>query len=453
MSKKTSGIYKITNDRTGETYIGQSKNIERRIKSHENELRQGTHHNRGMQSDYLRGDTFTYTILEETSPNRQTLHQKEERYISKYNSFNQGYNQTPGGQYDKYKGYYGHGGGRLSQKTNYTSNNYNSHNTSTATMSDKEVNELCLGILFFLFWPLISLNIVMTSPYAAPEGLEGVYLLLAIIFCIVVFIVGMLYLFTDRSISNNRIFKIFKRKKNSKSNKTNKHNETSKSNNTNEYQPRTINSNYQIDLNKLNENIEIGDDKLCPSCLNLTPKSSNKCSRCGYSFLKHEEIHDEKIKWKFCPECHHRLNIVAKKCPYCKYNFVNLDMNLQSTEKQEKNINDNEKEVLNKKTSEEKDEKITDKENTNKNTANKKELKYYEKQAFNCENEGDRCYKLDLYYHALDNYKEAKKFYESLDSKNDNRQQGIIRCDEKIKRTNNRINEKLSLNSSSRSSP
>ena len=28
-----------------------------------------------------------------------------EKYISQYNTFNQGYNQTPGGQYDKYHGY------------------------------------------------------------------------------------------------------------------------------------------------------------------------------------------------------------------------------------------------------------------------------------------------------------------------------------------------------------
>ena len=119
-----SGIYKITNDRTGETYIGQSKNIEQRINAHKNELRQGTHHNRGMQSDYLRGDTFTYTILEKTSSDRQTLHQKEEKYISQYNTFNEGYNQTPGGQYDKYKGYYGHGGGRLQNNTRFS--NYNS---------------------------------------------------------------------------------------------------------------------------------------------------------------------------------------------------------------------------------------------------------------------------------------------------------------------------------------
>ena len=128
----TSGIYKITNDRTGETYIGQSKNIERRISDHENELRQGTHHNKGMQSDYLRGDTFTSTILEKTSSDIHILHQKEQKYISQYNTFNEGYNQTPGGKYDKYKGYYGHGGGRLGsstqqnshykQKNNYTKN-------------------------------------------------------------------------------------------------------------------------------------------------------------------------------------------------------------------------------------------------------------------------------------------------------------------------------------------
>ena len=193
----TSGIYKISNDRTGETYIGQSKNIEKRIKSHENELRQGTHHNRGIQWDYLKGDTFTYKVLEKTSPNKQILNQKEEKYISQYNSFNQGYNQTPGGQYDKYKGHFGHGGGRLSQKTNYSNNNYNSHkhNTLAPTMSENEFKELCLGILFFFFWPLISLHICMEIPYAAPMGQELTVFFLAIIFCIVVFVVGMIYFF------------------------------------------------------------------------------------------------------------------------------------------------------------------------------------------------------------------------------------------------------------------
>ena len=178
----TSGIYKITNDRTGETYIGQSKNIEKRIRSHENELRQGTHHNRGMQSDYLRGDTFTSTILEKTSSDRQTLHQKEEKYISQYNTFNQGYNQTPGGQYDKYQGYYGHGGGRLgsnSQQTNsnktqnindissYTRNYKKSSNVDLATAQaiNDGFKKVCIGILLILFVAFIIFLIGCSNPY------------------------------------------------------------------------------------------------------------------------------------------------------------------------------------------------------------------------------------------------------------------------------------------------
>lgn len=155
----TSGIYKITNDRTGETYIGQSKNIEKRIKSHENELRQGTHHNRGLQSDWSGGDTFTYKILEETSSDRQTLNQKEEKYISQYNSFNQGYNQTPGGQYDKYKGYYGHGGGRLGssyqQRNSYNNNSYNKNSHSNNRYYGKVhasfIEYMIFGILYIIF--------------------------------------------------------------------------------------------------------------------------------------------------------------------------------------------------------------------------------------------------------------------------------------------------------------
>ena len=39
------GIYKITNNRTGEVYIGQSKDIESRKNTHFKELSQREHHN------------------------------------------------------------------------------------------------------------------------------------------------------------------------------------------------------------------------------------------------------------------------------------------------------------------------------------------------------------------------------------------------------------------------
>ena len=199
-----SGIYKITNDRTGETYIGQSKNIEQRINAHKNELRQGTHHNRGMQSDYLRGDTFTYTILEKTSSDRQTLHQKEEKYISQYNTFNEGYNQTPGGQYDKYKGYYGHGGGRLGSSTQHASyykqnNNYTNYGNNDGYSEDSGVlSKLCLFIWLILLGPLIFLNILFNTQFTnIADDSINYYAFIPLILFIIIVIILLVYIFSD----------------------------------------------------------------------------------------------------------------------------------------------------------------------------------------------------------------------------------------------------------------
>lgn len=108
------GIYKITNNRSGEVYIGQSTDIESRKNTHFKELEQRKHHNSGMQNDYSSGDSFSFEILlEMPNATREELHDKEKYYISKYNSFWKGYNQTPGGEMDKYKGRYEYGGRRL----------------------------------------------------------------------------------------------------------------------------------------------------------------------------------------------------------------------------------------------------------------------------------------------------------------------------------------------------
>ena len=108
------GIYKITNNRSGEVYIGQSTDIESRKNTHFKELEQRKHHNSGMQNDYSSGDSFSFEILlEMPNATREELHDKEKYYISKYNSFWKGYNQTPGGEMDKYKGRYKYGGRRL----------------------------------------------------------------------------------------------------------------------------------------------------------------------------------------------------------------------------------------------------------------------------------------------------------------------------------------------------
>ena len=108
------GIYKITNDRTGEIYVGQSVNIDSRKNKHLRELAKGTHHNKGLQKDHNLGDTFTFEILEELSDATMAdLKNKESHYVTKFNSFREGYNLTPGGAMDQFKGKYKYGGGRL----------------------------------------------------------------------------------------------------------------------------------------------------------------------------------------------------------------------------------------------------------------------------------------------------------------------------------------------------
>lgn len=97
------GIYKITNKMTGESYIGKSKNIEKRFEGHQIDLDEGTHHNRGLQEDYDKGFTLLFEIIREASDSEE-LDDDERAEIARYNTFYEGYNNTPGGEYDEHKG-------------------------------------------------------------------------------------------------------------------------------------------------------------------------------------------------------------------------------------------------------------------------------------------------------------------------------------------------------------
>lgn len=111
---KPAGIYRFINNRTGEVYVGQSNNVYARKANHYKELSQGTHHNKGLQEDFDAGDKFTFEVVEKMpNASREELEEREIYYIEKFNSFYEGYNQTPGGEYDKYKGKYENGGDRL----------------------------------------------------------------------------------------------------------------------------------------------------------------------------------------------------------------------------------------------------------------------------------------------------------------------------------------------------
>jgi len=88
------GIYKIENKLNGKIYIGQSNNIERRFKEHQT---------KGASSripvdiaiQKYGKDNFTYEVIEETSI--ENLNTAEQFWIKKYNSVEQGYNCSEGG--------------------------------------------------------------------------------------------------------------------------------------------------------------------------------------------------------------------------------------------------------------------------------------------------------------------------------------------------------------------
>lgn len=92
------GIYKFTNKLNGKVYIGQSINLEKRYKEHKyNHLNQKYCNYNSKFYRALRKygfENFDYTVLEEC----EDVLEKEVFYIELYNSYNNGYNSTRGGE-------------------------------------------------------------------------------------------------------------------------------------------------------------------------------------------------------------------------------------------------------------------------------------------------------------------------------------------------------------------
>ena len=93
------GIYKITNILNGHVYIGQSINIEKRWQDHKREARtEGfPQYNYTIHQAFRKYglDNFSFEILEECE--QSLLNEKERFWISFYDSYKNGYNETEGG--------------------------------------------------------------------------------------------------------------------------------------------------------------------------------------------------------------------------------------------------------------------------------------------------------------------------------------------------------------------
>jgi len=99
------GIYKFTNRITGESYVGQSVDIEKRYKQHKRRVEltydwEDTYFHRMLRKYGF--ENFDFEILEECS--QQELNEREIYYIDKYNAlFPNGYNMSKGGKYSANK--------------------------------------------------------------------------------------------------------------------------------------------------------------------------------------------------------------------------------------------------------------------------------------------------------------------------------------------------------------
>lgn len=90
------GIYKIENLLTHQCYIGQSKFIERRWNDHKNRYKNGnSQFYLALQKYGI--ENFSWEVIEECS--QDELDEKEIYWIEYYDSFRNGYNSTPGGQF------------------------------------------------------------------------------------------------------------------------------------------------------------------------------------------------------------------------------------------------------------------------------------------------------------------------------------------------------------------
>ena len=97
--KNKTGIYKITNVATGTAYVGQALNISMRIYQHLHSAIS----DRASDYEYplhramrkYGTDSFIFDILEECP--KEALNEREIHWISFYDTFKNGYNQTAGG--------------------------------------------------------------------------------------------------------------------------------------------------------------------------------------------------------------------------------------------------------------------------------------------------------------------------------------------------------------------
>ena len=134
------GIYKITNEINGKVYVGQSKDLKARKRSHFSDLKRNQHANFHLQNAFnkYKVNNFIFEILEICKEDE--LDEKEYKWMNKFNSHNSefGYNITSPVNTNKHVKYVG---------VKYEEKEYNSYFMKTY---DKEELISCLQELYYM---------------------------------------------------------------------------------------------------------------------------------------------------------------------------------------------------------------------------------------------------------------------------------------------------------------
>lgn len=102
------GIYKITNQINGHSYIGLSTHIEDRWNYHKTPYNWKREKDKSLYKAIIKYgiDNFNFEVLEECS--LEQLSEREKYYIEKYDTFYNGYNMTAGGEDNQGDSHPGH---------------------------------------------------------------------------------------------------------------------------------------------------------------------------------------------------------------------------------------------------------------------------------------------------------------------------------------------------------
>ena len=93
MESQLCGIYKIVNTITGQVYIGQSTNIERRWQEHKRPYKRNNPTNKLYQAFNDYGlENFNFEVIEECP--QSLLNERELYWINYFDAFNNGYNMS-----------------------------------------------------------------------------------------------------------------------------------------------------------------------------------------------------------------------------------------------------------------------------------------------------------------------------------------------------------------------